>query len=75
MKVAAIGLDIAKHIFQVHGADAEGRPLLQRRLRWLVAVGCVCPFLRPLAAASMAGLRHKVRHKFSGREFGLRARE
>lgn len=33
MKVATIGLDIAKHIFQVHGADAEGRPLLRRRLR------------------------------------------
>jgi transposase len=33
MNVATIGLDIAKHIFQVHGADAEGRPLLRRRLR------------------------------------------
>ena len=33
MMVATIGLDIAKHIFQVHGADSEGRPLLQRRLR------------------------------------------
>jgi hypothetical protein len=33
MKVATIGLDIAKHIFQVHAADAEGRPLLRRRLR------------------------------------------
>jgi len=33
MKVATIGLDIAKHIFQVHGADAEGHPLLRRRLR------------------------------------------
>jgi transposase len=33
MKVATIGLDIAKHIFQVHGADVEGRPLLRRRLR------------------------------------------
>ena len=33
MKVVTIGLDLAKHIFQVHGADAEGRPLLRRRLR------------------------------------------
>ena len=33
MKVTTIGLDIAKHIFQVHGADAEGRTLLRRRLR------------------------------------------
>jgi transposase len=33
MKVVTTGLDLAKHIFQVHGADAEGRPLLRRRLR------------------------------------------
>jgi transposase len=33
MKVVSIGLDLAKHIFQIHGADAEGRPLLRRRLR------------------------------------------
>ena len=33
MKVVTIGLDLAKRIFQVHGADAEGRPLLRRRLR------------------------------------------
>jgi len=25
VKVVTIGLDLAKHIFQVHGADAEGR--------------------------------------------------
>src|SRR6202165_6283070 len=33
MKVVTIGLDVAKHIFQIHGGDAEGRPLLRRRLR------------------------------------------
>lgn len=31
--IALIGLDIAKLVFQVHGADREGRPLLRRRLR------------------------------------------
>jgi transposase len=30
MKVVTIGLDLAKHIFQVHGADAEGRALLRK---------------------------------------------
>lgn len=30
---AVIGLDIAKNVFQVHGADAEGRCVLRRRLR------------------------------------------
>src|SRR3712207_659733 len=32
MQVSTIGLDIAKHLFQVHGADAQGRPVLKRRL-------------------------------------------
>jgi transposase len=33
MKVTTIGLDVAKQIFQVHGADAEGHAVLRRRLR------------------------------------------
>jgi transposase len=33
MRVAVIGLDIAKNVFQVHGADEKGRPVLKRRLR------------------------------------------
>ncbi len=28
-----IGLDTAKHVFQVHGADANGRAVLKKRLR------------------------------------------
>jgi transposase len=31
--VALVGLDIAKSVFQVHGADATGRPVVRRRLR------------------------------------------
>jgi hypothetical protein len=30
---AVIGLDIAKNVFQVHGADATGHRVLRRRLR------------------------------------------
>ena len=32
-QVTTIGLDLAKHVFQVHGVDAEGRPVLRKRLR------------------------------------------
>jgi transposase len=32
-KVATIGLDIAKHVFQVHGVDASGAVVLRRKLR------------------------------------------
>lgn len=31
--VNTIGLDLAKHVFQVHGADSEGLPVFNRRLR------------------------------------------
>jgi transposase len=31
--VATIGLDIAKQVFKVHGADKAGRPVLRRKLR------------------------------------------
>lgn len=32
-QVIAIGLDLTKHVFQVHGADAEGSPVFSRKLR------------------------------------------
>ena len=33
MKVTTIGVDLAKTVFQVHGVDESGRPVVQRRLR------------------------------------------
>src|SRR6218665_1404443 len=33
MKVKAIGLDLAKNVFQVHGADEHGRKLFNRQLK------------------------------------------
>ena len=32
-EIAAVGLDLAKNVFQVHGADAAGRPVLREKLR------------------------------------------
>ncbi len=32
MKVSTIGLDIAKNVFQVHGEDAEGKVVFEKRL-------------------------------------------
>ena len=31
--ITTIGLDIAKSVFQVHGADAEGNVVIRRQLR------------------------------------------
>ena len=33
MEISTIGLDLAKNVFQVHGADAEGAPIFNRKLR------------------------------------------
>lgn len=33
MAIRIIGLDTAKHVFQVHGADASGKTVLRKRLR------------------------------------------
>lgn len=33
MVIRIVGLDIAKHVFQVHAADAAGRKVAQLRLR------------------------------------------
>src|SRR5262245_31498861 len=32
-EITTIGLDLAKHVFQVHGIDAEGTTVLLKRLR------------------------------------------
>jgi hypothetical protein len=32
-QISTIGLDLAKNVFQIHGADAEGSPILNRKLR------------------------------------------
>ena len=33
MEVAFLGIDLANNIFQLHGEDADGRMVLQRRVR------------------------------------------
>jgi transposase len=39
MKITTIGLDLAKNVFQVHGADREGRAVLSKRLRRSAVLG------------------------------------
>ena len=33
MQITTIGLDLAKHVFQIHCIDAAGNVVLRRRLR------------------------------------------
>jgi len=32
-KVTTVGLDLAKTVFQVHGADRDGGPVMRKKLR------------------------------------------
>ena len=32
MQISTIGIDIAKNVFQVHGVDAAGKPVLKKQL-------------------------------------------
>ena len=49
-EIAIIGLDLAKNILQVHGADASGVPVLKKRLRR----DQVLPFFARLPACTVA---------------------
>lgn len=33
MKIATIGIDLAKNVFQIHGADSRDNVVLRKRLR------------------------------------------
>jgi len=32
-QITTVGLDLAKLVFQVHGADADGKPVVRKKLR------------------------------------------
>lgn len=32
-QISIVGLDLAKNVFQVHGADVDGTPVMRRKLR------------------------------------------
>src|ERR1700759_1711685 len=42
-EVATVGLDLAKMVFQVHGADVSGRVAPRTRLRPPEGAGVLCP--------------------------------
>lgn len=53
MQITTIGLDLAKHWFQVHGVDAAGKPVVKRRLRRSEVV----EFFKGLEPSRHGGLR------------------
>ncbi len=72
MQVTTVGLDIAKHVFQVHGIDDAGQVLIRRQLRRSEMISFFCrlpPCLIGMEACSTAhfwareltALGHEVR--------------
>ena len=58
MEITTIGLDLAKHVFQVHAIAADGTVVLKKRLRR----GQVYSFFAGAEALSRGrgGLRHRA---------------
>jgi transposase len=72
MKIATVGLDLAKNVFQLHAVDAEGQVVVRRRLRRSKVVRFLArlpPCLVGMEACAgahhwartIAGLGHEVR--------------
>src|SRR5260221_3499945 len=64
-EITVIGLDLAKHVFQVHGADPDGRPVLRKRLRR----GQVLEFFASLSPC-LIGIPRKMVKPSYGRNIG-----
>ncbi len=64
-EVSVIGLDLAKHVFQAHGADASGRVVLRKKLRRAQVLEFFGRQPRCVVAMEACGGAH-----FWGREIG-----
>jgi hypothetical protein len=66
-EVTTIGLDLAKHVFQVHGVDAEGATVLRKQLRRAQVLAKSYDFFRkgeffePTGSVSKAKIRAVTR--------------
>ena len=57
-EVTTIGLDMAKHVFQVHGVDAEGATVLRKRLRRAQVVAFFSRLPRCVVGMEACGTAH-----------------
>jgi len=72
-EITTIGLDLAKHVFQVHGIDAEGTTVLRTyrltaRRSSLCGASLLCILLHPFPAAQKPWLRPKAPRALSTKE-------
>ena len=58
MEIATIGLDLAKHVFQVHGVDQESRTVIRGKLRRVQVIGFLAKLPPCLAGMEACGTAH-----------------
>ena len=64
MEISRVGVDLAKHVFQLHGADRKGRTVWQRKLsrnKWLKVLSATVPPGAMIGMEACAGAHHWAR--------------
>ena len=64
-EITTVGLDLAKNVFQVHGADTRGRAMLRKKLRRAQVLDFFATLPPCVVAMEACGGAH-----FWGREIG-----
>ena len=58
MQVTTVGIDLAKNVFQLHGCDATGKPVLRKQLGRRRLLGFVANLPRCLVAMEACASAH-----------------
>jgi transposase len=64
MKISRVGVDLAKSVFQLHGADAHGKAVWKRKLsreKWIAALCKAVPADCEVGMEACAGAHHWAR--------------
>jgi transposase len=64
MNISRVGVDLAKNVFQIHGADAHGKVIWKRKLsreRWIEAICTKVPEGCQIGMEACAGAHHWAR--------------
>ena len=64
MKISRVGVDLAKSVFQLHGADAHGKAIWKRKLsreKWIAALCKAAPAGCEVGMEACAGAHHWAR--------------
>lgn len=72
MNNSIIGIDLAKHVFQVHIANANGKVLLRKKLKRSALIEFISQYPKCIVAMESCGGAHYFGRKF--REFGHEVR-